>query len=166
MTRITASRTLWTGLVVDAVGSGALGALHVAATSTVAAKVGAPGALVLGSGLFMLAYAAALAWMATRPTLPRWSVRIIVRGNSAWALGCVLLALLLPDLNAWAIAHLAFQAIAVTGFVALQGVGLARSTPARGRPGVGLSARRRSSASLAAPAASSGPMPRSGSDPA
>lgn len=33
--------------------------------------------------------------------------------------------------DAWAIAHLAFQAIAVTGFVVLQAVGFARLTTAR-----------------------------------
>jgi hypothetical protein len=70
--------------------------------------------------------------MATGPTLPRWSVQIIVWGNSARVLGRVLLSLWLPNLNAWAIAHLAFQAIAVWGVAVLQAVGLARSTRARG----------------------------------
>ena len=160
MSRIIPSRILSIGIVVDSAGSGTLGLLHVAATTLVAAKVGATATLVQGSGLFMLAYATALAWMATRPTLPRWSVHVIVWGNSAWVLGCVLLALWLPDLGTWAIAHLAFQAIAVTGFVVLQAVGLARSTTARSRRAAGLSARRRSSASSAERAAWSGPRSR------
>jgi hypothetical protein len=79
----------------------------------------------------MLAYAAALASMATGPALPRWSVQIIVWGYSAWVPGWVLISLWLPNLDAWAIAHLAFQAIAVSGFMVPQAVGLARSTTAR-----------------------------------
>lgn len=132
MHRITPAPLLRSGLVADAIGSGGLGLLHLAGTDVVAAKVGAPTALILGSGLFMLAYATVIAWMSTRETLPRWTVQVVVWGNSAWVLGCILLALALPDPKAWALAHLAFQASAVSGFVALQGLGFARSATARG----------------------------------
>ena len=127
MTMIIPAQTLKTGLVADAIGSGALALLHLAATGAVAAKVGASTVLIAGSGLFMLAYAATVAWLATRHVLPRWAVQVIVWGNSAWVLGCVLIAALLPGLNTWAITHLVLMAIAVAGFVMLQARGLAQS---------------------------------------
>lgn len=129
MTRIVPSAMLSIGLVVDSLGSGALGLVHIVATGAIAQKTGASPALISGSGLFMLAYATLLAWMASRHALPRWSVQIIVWGNSGWILGCATLALLLPDLNAWATTHLVFQATAVSGFVLLQAIGLMRSRP-------------------------------------
>lgn len=127
MTMIIPSRTLQTGLVADAIGSGALALLHLVAPGAVAGKVGASVALIAGTGLFMGAYAATLAWLATRPVLPRRAVQVIVWGNSAWVLGCLLLVALLPALNPWAIAHLALMAITVSGFVVLQARGLAQS---------------------------------------
>jgi hypothetical protein len=130
MTRIVPSAMLRIGLAVDLFGSGALGLAHVAATGAIAQKTGASPALISGSGLFMLVYAALLAWMASRQALPRRSVQIILWGNSGWILGCAMLALLLPGLSPWASTHLVLQATTVSGFVLLQAIGLTRSRPA------------------------------------
>jgi hypothetical protein len=89
-----------------------------------------PSALILGSGLFMLAYAATLVVLARSASLPRGLVRFIVIGNSVYVAGCLLLAVLVPGLNGYAVGHLVLQALAVTLFVVLQARGLAQSQPA------------------------------------
>jgi len=56
------------------------------------AEIGAGMAHVLGVGLFMLAYGAAVGWLAGWPRLPlalQWAVPI---GNAVWVLASVLLA--------------------------------------------------------------------------
>lgn len=118
------------GLAIDAAGSGAVGLAHVAVTGALAQLMAVPTALILGSGLFMLTYAATLVVLARSTTLPRGLVRFIVVGNSAYVAGCLLLALLVPNLNVYAVAHLVLQALAVTGLVVLQARGLAQSRPA------------------------------------
>ncbi len=127
MQHIVPSRLLRAGLLIDAAGSGATGLLHVVATAVVARMVAAPTSLILGSGLFMLAYAATLVLLARSGVLPRAVVRFIVIGNAVYAAACVLLALPIPALNAYAVGHLLLQALAVTLFVVLQAGGLARS---------------------------------------
>ncbi|MCA3220158.1 MAG: hypothetical protein ING59_16745 [Burkholderiales bacterium] len=118
------------GLAIDAAGSGAVGLAHVAVTGALAQLMAVPTALILGSGLFMLTYAATLVVLARSTTLPRGLVRFIVVGNSAYVAGCLLLALLVPNLNVYSVAHLVLQALAVTGLVVLQARGLAQSRPA------------------------------------
>jgi len=127
MQHIVPSRLLRAGLLIDAAGSGAIGLLHIVATAVVARMVAAPTSLILGSGLFMLAYAATLVLLSRSSVLPRAVVRFIVIGNAVYAAACVLLALLIPALNAYAVGHLLLQALAVTLFVVLQAGGLARS---------------------------------------
>lgn len=127
---IAPARLLRAGLAIDAAGSGAIGLAHVAVTGALAQLLAVPSALILGSGLFMLAYAATLVVLARSATLPRGLVRVIVVGNSAYVAGCLLLAVLVPNLNAYAVAHLVLQALAVTLFVVLQARGLAQSQPA------------------------------------
>lgn len=128
---IAPSRLLRAGLIIDAAGSGALGFAHVAATGTLAEFLAVPSALILGSGLFMLTYAATLLVVLARSAaLPRGLVRFIVIGNSVYVASCLLLAVLVPGLNAYAVGHLVLQALAVTLFVVLQARGLAQSQPA------------------------------------
>jgi hypothetical protein len=127
---IAPSRLLRAGLAIDAGGSGAIGLAHVVATGALAQLLAVPSALILGSGLFMLAYAATLVVLARSASLPRGLVRFIVIGNSVYVAGCLLLAVLVPGLNGYAVGHLVLQALAVTLFVVLQARGLAQSQPA------------------------------------
>lgn len=130
MRLIPPSSLLRLGLRVDAAGSGAVGLLHLAATKPLASLLAVPAGLVLGSGVFMLGYAAVLTLMASRPVLALWAVRTIVWGNSAYVLACLALALIWPDLNVYAVSHLLLQAAAVAGFVALQALGLRQGAAA------------------------------------
>jgi hypothetical protein len=106
------------GLTLDAAGSGAMAVLQLAATAQLAAAMQLPQPLLLGTGLFMLGYAALTGWM----------VRLVVFGNVGWAVAAAALPLLgwvAP--NAWGLGFLAVHAVSVLVFAALQGPGLARS---------------------------------------
>lgn len=80
-------RVLWA----DAASCVATGALQVSLTEPLAALLHLPAPLLMGTGLFLLAYAAVVLWVATRDPLPRAVVGAIVAGNLAWAAGCVAL---------------------------------------------------------------------------
>lgn len=127
MSLIVPAPLLQLALRIDAVGSGSVGLLHLAAAAPLAALLQWPFGLVVGSGLFMLVYAVTLLWLAARRQVRLAAVRVIVWGNASYALGCLLLAWLVPALNGYAIGHLLLQAVAVTAFALLQARGLQRS---------------------------------------
>jgi hypothetical protein len=122
------SRLLTLALAVDAAGSGATGLLALAGGAALAGPLGLPPALLQGAGAFCLAYAALVAWMARRETLPAWAVWVVIGGNLVWAADSLLLLA-----SGWVaptglgVAFVAGQALAVAGFAAAQWIGLARS---------------------------------------
>jgi hypothetical protein len=132
MNAVFPSPLLRAGLTLDAVGSGAMALLQLLLSSTLVTWLQLPQPLLLGTGLFMLGYAALTAWMARAPRLPVALVRLVVFGNFGWAVAVLLLVLaqgVAP--NALGLAFLAVHAVSVLGFAALQGPGLARSHPFR-----------------------------------
>ena len=131
MTFIQPSRPLHIVLAVDAVASGALGLLQTFATAPLAQLLALPGALLLGSGVFLLAYAAMLVAIARSAALPQALLRVVILGNLAWAIACVALAALASGIAPLGIAYLGMQAAAVTAFAALQRHCLQRSQPVR-----------------------------------
>ena len=48
-------------------------------------------ALVLETGLFLIAYAALVGWLGTRQSMPKALVTIVIAGNAAWTLGSIAL---------------------------------------------------------------------------
>jgi hypothetical protein len=129
-TYIAPSPTLRHALIADAAVSGGAGLLHVVGGATVDSLLGLPQALVLGTGLFMLAYAAMLVGLVRASTLRRLWIALIVIGNFAWADACV--ALWAFDLisptplgTAWLLA----QAAGVTALAVWQGIGWRMSRP-------------------------------------
>lgn len=128
MNAVFPSPLLRAGLTLDAVGSGAMALLQLAATAQLAAWLQLPHPLLLGTGLFMLGYAALTGWMARAQRLPAALVRLVVFGNVGWAVAAA--ALLLAGAVAPSPLGLGFVAVhvvSVLGFAALQGPGLARS---------------------------------------
>lgn len=118
------SRVMWA----DAASCAATGAVQVAATDTLARSSGLPAALLMGTGVFMLVYAAVAALMARRPTPPRTLIGVIVAGNLAWAAGCVaLLASGILPLTALGTAWVLAQALCVAVLAELQWTGLRRT---------------------------------------
>ena len=104
------------------------GLLQLLFTGSMARLLGLPPALLLWSGLFLLVYAGAVAFIATRDPLPRPVVWVLVAGNLGWAVACVLLVLgggLAPTTpgTAWILV----QALTVAVLAELQFFGLRRA---------------------------------------
>ena len=112
----------------DAVSCAATGALQVAFTGVLARLTGLPAPLLMGTGVFLLAYAAAAAFMASRSTPPRTLIGLVVVGNFGWAVACV--ALLVSGMfpvTAVGVAWVVAQAVCVIVLAELQWTGLRRS---------------------------------------
>ncbi|QRF59291.1 hypothetical protein [Variovorax paradoxus] len=120
-------RVMWA----DAASCAGTGALQVAVTDTLARLTGLPAALLLGSGVFLLAYAAAAALMASRATPPRTLIGVVMLGNLGWAVGCAaLLAGGLFPVTALGVAWVLAQAVCVLVLAELLWSGLRASRPA------------------------------------
>ena len=103
------------------------GALQLAGGAALAQLLNLPQVLLVATGAFLLVYAAAVAWTATRDPLPRALVGLFAAGNAAWALGCVaLLATGVLQPSAWGVAWIVAQAVTVAVLAELQWTGLRR----------------------------------------
>ncbi|MBS0426747.1 MAG: hypothetical protein JSR41_05615 [Proteobacteria bacterium] len=122
------SRVMW----VDAASCAATGALQVGATDALARLTGLPAGLLLGTGLFLLGYAALAAAMAMRATPPRMLIGLVVVGNFGWAAACAaLLASGVFAVTALGMAWVIAQAVTVVLLAEAQWMGL-RATRAGG----------------------------------
>ncbi len=125
---IETTRFLRTALLIDAGMSGASGLALLAAPQAIGQATALPPGLLLAAGLFFIPYAALLAWLATRPAVPRWVVGLLAAGNLLWAVECAALPLLgLVAPNGWGIAFLAVQAVAVAVFAQLYMMAMRRA---------------------------------------
>ncbi|MEO3475049.1 hypothetical protein AAFN86_24530 [Roseomonas sp. CAU 1739] len=119
---------LFLALTADAVASGAIGLAFVAAPAAIGSFTALPEGLLQAAGLFLLAYAAVIAWLAARCTVPRPMLWLLVTGNLLWAVECAALPMLgFIAPNGWGIALLAVQAVAVGVFAELYIVALRRA---------------------------------------
>ncbi|MFT3721620.1 hypothetical protein [Pseudorhodoferax sp.] len=117
---------------VDAASCAATGALQLGFTDALARLTGLPGGLLLATGLFLLAYAAAAAAMARRATPPRTLIGLVAIGNFGWAAACVaLLASGLFAVTALGTAWVAAQAVTVVLLAEAQWMGLRATRPPR-----------------------------------
>ena len=81
-------------LILDAVASGAIAALLVAAAGLIHGMLGLPLSLLRGAGLVLLPYVAFVAFVATRERIEPAAVWVIIISNALWASASVLLLLL------------------------------------------------------------------------
>lgn len=112
-------------LLVDALSCAACGLPQLLLNVSLAQWLGLPSALLTGTGVFLLVYAAVVAFIATRAVLPRPLVWVLVAGNLIWAVDCVLLLAsgwLTP--TALGTAYVLMQAVTVTVLAELQWLGL------------------------------------------
>lgn len=129
MSLVHPSPLLTFSLRLDAALTAGTALLQLALAAPLAAWLQLPHALVLESGLFLVAWVAALALLSRASRISATVVRAIIAGNVAWAIGCVgLIAVVSP--SAFGIAYLAMQVAAVLAFAALQQAGLRRSAAA------------------------------------
>ncbi|MBJ2158844.1 hypothetical protein [Variovorax sp. IB41] len=121
----------------DAASCAATGALQVVFTDALAQLTGLPAALLMGTGVFLLAYAALAAFMATRSTPPRALIGLVIAGNFGWAVACA--ALLVSGVfavTALGMAWVLAQALCVVVLAELQWTGLRRTRRTGSRAGM------------------------------
>lgn len=88
------STFLRTVIALDAAACGVMGAAFAGGAGWLAGPLGLSPALMQPVGLFLLPYAALLAWLASRPALPRAAVWTLVGFNVLWAVESLALAAL------------------------------------------------------------------------
>ncbi|KQW78287.1 hypothetical protein ASC89_15990 [Devosia sp. Root413D1] len=115
-------------LVADAAATVATGALLAIGGSLLADLTGLPATATLPLGLFLVAFAAFVAWVGMQRETPRGATMLIVIVNAAWVVASliVLLAGTFP-LTLLGVAFVIAQAVAVAALAALQWVGLGRA---------------------------------------
>lgn len=136
MSLLTSPRFPRNVLLVDAVSCLVCGALQFFLPDLVAALTGLGRTLVVGSGAFLLAYAAVVWYIATRDPLSPACIRALVFGNVAWAIACA--ALLFNDAahaSSLGVAYVVLQAVTVLLLADLQWFGLRRGAAHRVRMG-------------------------------
>jgi hypothetical protein len=129
---INPSLLLRRAIQIDAIVSGAMALLLTFAAGMLAPLLHLPEALLLESGLFLIAYAALVGWLGTRMAMPKALVLIVIVGNALWTLGSIGLLFsgaVTPNLLGQI--FIAVQAIAVGVFAELQYIGLRRSSAAQ-----------------------------------
>ena len=116
-------------LLADAIFSGVSAVLLTAGAGMLAPLFDLPEALLRETGLFLIAYAAFVGWLGTRPSVPKILVSIVIAGNAAWTLGSIALLLsgaVTPNLLGEIV--VAAQAMATGAFAELQYIGLRKSS--------------------------------------
>jgi hypothetical protein len=115
-------------ILADAIFSGVSALLLTFGAGVLAPWLDLPEALLRETGLFLIAYAALVGWLGSRPAMPRPLVVIVIAGNAAWTLASI--ALLFSGAvtpNLLGEAFVVMQAIVVGTLAELQFIGLRKS---------------------------------------
>ncbi|MFJ2028142.1 hypothetical protein [Streptosporangium sp. NPDC087985] len=112
----------------DAIGSGANGVVYVAAAAIFGEMFGLPAAFLYPIGAFLVAWAAALFFLASRPAMSKAAVGVVMAVNIVWVAASaeLLIAGWFP-LTGLGTALVIAQAVAVAGFTGLQFAGLRKT---------------------------------------
>lgn len=125
---IDASTFLRRALLADAIFSGIAALGFSFGAGAFAALFNLPEALLRESGLFLIGYTALVGWLASRATVAKPLVLLVIVGNAAWTVGSIALLLsgaVSPNLAGQLM--VVAQAIATGVFAELQYVGLKKS---------------------------------------
>ncbi len=115
-------------MLADAASCAACGALQLGATGALVQWLALPAALLLGTGVFLLVYAAIVALIGTRVPVSRPVVGLCIAGNLGWAVACLLLlASGLVQPSGLGSAYVLIQAVTVLLLTAMQWLGLRRA---------------------------------------
>ena len=115
-------------LFADAACSGAMGLLLILAAPVLASVLSLPEALLRETGIVLLPFAAFVAWLALRPTLPRVPVWVVIALNVLWVVDSIIVLLsgwVAP--NALGYAFVIGQAAVVAVLAELEYTGLRRA---------------------------------------
>lgn len=127
MTAIHSFRLLRHAILLDAIVSGATGALLWLGAAPLSGLLGLPLALLTSAGLFCVVYAAGLVLVARLAVIPRRLALAIVVGNVAWVAASLWLpvsGLVTP--TTLGTAFVLVQAAAVMAFAVMQWIGVTR----------------------------------------
>ena len=125
---INTSQFLRRALFADAIFSGISALVMTLDAGALASLLHLPEALLRETGLFLIAYAALVGWLGTRPSVTKALVMIVVIGNAAWTLASIALlfsSAVTPNILGEIV--IVAQAIATGAFAELQYIGLRRS---------------------------------------
>ena len=125
---IFASPFLRRALLADAIFSGVSAVGLTFGAGVFASLFNLPEALLREAGLFLIAYAALVGWLASRGAVPKALVMLVVAGNAAWTLASIALLFsgaVSPNLAGELM--VVAQAIATGVFAELQYLGLRKS---------------------------------------
>jgi len=125
---INPSQFLSRALLADAIFSGVSAVGLTLGAGMLAPFLSLSEALLRETGLFLIAYAALVGWLGTRPSVPRALVLLVVAGNAAWTLASIAL-LFSGAVNPNLLGEIVVVAQAITTgvFAELQYIGLRRS---------------------------------------
>jgi hypothetical protein len=123
-TTATTDRFLRLVLRLDALASGAIGAAFLALNAVLDDWLGLPSGLTLGTGLFLLAYAGFVWFVAGRRPLRRGGVLTVIGLNLLWVADSVVYAGSAAGLTPLGVAFTLVQAAAVLGFAVLEAAAL------------------------------------------
>lgn len=130
--RLTTTPFLRFALLGDAAASGATGLLMAAAAAPLSQLLDLPKPLLLGAGLVLLPYAAAVAWLGSRSSLGAGAVWAVIAINALWVVeSLLLLSLGWVRPNALGTAFVVAQAAAVAIFAELQFMALRQARAGR-----------------------------------
>jgi hypothetical protein len=125
---IHSSQFLRRALLADAVFSGVSAVGLTLGAGAFATLFNLPEMLLQETGLFLIAYAALVGWLGSRPSVPKALVMVVVVGNALWTLASI--ALLFSGAvtpNLLGTIMVVAQAVATGVFAELQYVGMRRS---------------------------------------
>ena len=122
-------------LKLDAVVTGVNGIAYLALANPLEDLLGVAPELTRPVGAFLVLFAAAVWFVATRPVVPRLAAAEIAAANAVWAIGSVVFAAAGASSPATAgTVWIVLQALVVGGFAALQALALRSGTPAIASP--------------------------------
>lgn len=128
MSSIRPSTFLRAALIGDAAASGATGLLMFAGGGFLTSLLGLPENLLRYAGLFLLPYAAFVAWLGIQDSLSRGAVWPVVISNALWAADSLLLLVVgWVTPTALGLAFVTFQAVVAAASALAQYVGLHRA---------------------------------------
>ncbi|MBX9421908.1 MULTISPECIES: hypothetical protein [Streptomyces] len=116
-------------LALDAVVTGANGIAYAAASGPLGRFLGIDAGLLFELGLVLSAYAAGVAWLATRPQPPATAVKLVVDINLLWAVLSVVALVAWLEPTTAGLVWTPLQAATVGGFAVLQWTALRAATP-------------------------------------
>jgi hypothetical protein len=131
MSLVAMSSFLRRALLADALVSGAAGIVMSAGAATLAPLLNLPAGLLLGAGLVLFPWTAALVWMTRKPAVPAAAVWTVIGLNVCWVVESVWVALggvVRP--NVLGQAFIAVQALAVLVLAELELIGMRRAPTA------------------------------------